>query len=169
MDTENMYDFMYRNIGESERRVLVYGTYTVAMFALCLCCVCAVYALCVHPSDLLRAVGAVEYTGKTDHIYSLDFHTVEYDSYRCSEAVAYSHITSLCNLCVMFLFAALTMKRYKFNWSNPTGSWNLNLEDKIERSIMMQIIAINNFESDFSKNQSGRGDTSQMVSAIVLY
>jgi hypothetical protein len=28
---------------------------------------------------------------------------------------------------------------------------------------MMQIVAINNYESEFSKNHSGRGDTSQQV------
>jgi hypothetical protein len=61
------------------------------------------------------------------------------------------------------LSAALTLKRYKFNWSNPTAHWSLNLEDKTQRSIMMQIIAINNYESEFSKNHSGRGDTSQQV------
>jgi hypothetical protein len=58
---------------------------------------------------------------------------------------------------------ALTLKRYKFNWSNPTAHWSLNLEDKTQRSIMMQIVAINNYESEFSKNHSGRGDTSQQV------
>ena len=66
--------------------------------------------------------------------------------------------------CKLFTSTALTLKRYKFNWSNPTAAWNLNLEEKTQRSIMMQIIAINNFESEFSKNASGRGDTSQQVS-----
>lgn len=53
------------------------------------------------------------------------------------------------------------MKRYKFNWLNPTSHWCLNLADKTERAIMMQLVAINNFESDYSKQSSGRGDTSQ--------
>jgi hypothetical protein len=61
----------------------------------------------------------------------------------------------------------LTLKRYKFNWSNPTAHWSLNLDDKTQRAIMMQIIAINNFESEFSKNHSGRGDTSQQVSVCL--
>jgi len=34
----------------------------------------------------------------------------------------------------------------------------------MQRIIMFQIIAINNAESDFSKNSSNRGDTSQNVS-----
>lgn len=63
----------------------------------------------------------------------------------------------------MLFILALTLKRYKFNWKNPTGHWRLNLEDKEQRSIMMQIIAINAVESEFSKSHSGRGDTSQMV------
>jgi hypothetical protein len=58
---------------------------------------------------------------------------------------------------------ALTLKRYKFNWSNPTAHWSLHLDDKTQRAIMMQIIAINNYESEFSKISSGRGDTSQQV------
>lgn len=57
--------------------------------------------------------------------------------------------------------AALTLKQYRFNWSNPTGTWKLNLSDKTQRSIMMKIIAINNSESEFSRSLSGRGDTSQ--------
>jgi len=35
----------------------------------------------------------------------------------------------------------LTLKRYKFNWANPTANWKLNLEDKLQRIIMFQIIA----------------------------
>jgi hypothetical protein len=60
------------------------------------------------------------------------------------------------------LIYALTIKRYKFNWTNPTGSWKLNLADKEQRSIMLQLIAINNYESEFSRTKSRRGDTSQM-------
>ena len=59
----------------------------------------------------------------------------------------------------------LTLKRYKFNWANPTANWKLNLEDKLQRIIMFQLVAINNVESDFSKNSSNRGDTSQNVSS----
>jgi len=59
------------------------------------------------------------------------------------------------------LVYALTLKRYKFNWTNPTAFWNLNLDDNTQRDVFMQIVAINNFESEFSKHSSGRGDTSQ--------
>lgn len=59
------------------------------------------------------------------------------------------------------LIYAITLKQYKFNWSNPTSHWNLNLGDKVQHAIMMQLIAINNSESEFSRTQSGRGDTSQ--------
>jgi hypothetical protein len=59
------------------------------------------------------------------------------------------------------LVYALTIKRYKFNWSNPTGSWRLNLADKEQRAIMLQLVAINSVESEFSRNHSHRGDTSQ--------
>lgn len=55
----------------------------------------------------------------------------------------------------------MTMKQFKFCWKNPTAHWRLNLGNKHERAIMMQLIAINNSEADFSKNHSGRGDTSQ--------
>jgi hypothetical protein len=58
------------------------------------------------------------------------------------------------------------MKRYKFNWRNPTGHWRLNLEDKTQRSIMMQIIAINNSESEYSRVVANREDTSQMVDTL---
>lgn len=59
------------------------------------------------------------------------------------------------------LVLRLTMKGYKFNWFNPTNHWRLNLGSKFERNIMMKLIAINNFESEFSRLYSGRGDTSQ--------
>jgi hypothetical protein len=61
------------------------------------------------------------------------------------------------------LVYSITLKQFKFNWSNPTSHWNLNLADKVQRAIMMRIIAINNSESEFSKTHSGRGDTSQLV------
>jgi hypothetical protein len=59
------------------------------------------------------------------------------------------------------LVYAMSLVRYKFNWSNPTSFWRLNLGDKVQRSIMLQLIAINNSESEFSKVHSGRQDTSQ--------
>ena len=59
------------------------------------------------------------------------------------------------------LVYAMSLVRYKFNWSNPTSFWRLNLADKVQRSVMLQIIAINNSESEHSKQYSGRQDTSQ--------
>lgn len=59
------------------------------------------------------------------------------------------------------LVFALSFKRYKFNWVNPTGYWNFNLSDKIQRSVMLQLIAINNSEAEYSRYRAGRGDTSQ--------
>lgn len=59
------------------------------------------------------------------------------------------------------LTSILTFEQFKFNWVNPTGHWRIDLGNKMQRSVMMQIIAINNSESDFSKNHSRRGDTSQ--------
>jgi len=59
------------------------------------------------------------------------------------------------------LINELTIEQYKFNWSNPTGHWRLNLENRIQRIIMMKLIAINQVESEFSRKNSGRGDTSQ--------
>eukprot|EP01038_Epipyxis_sp_PR26KG_P005255 gene5255-7303_t len=56
---------------------------------------------------------------------------------------------------------AIGIKRFKFNWVNPTSFWNLNLADSDQRSIMMQLIAINNKESEYSHMQAHRGDTSQ--------
>lgn len=59
------------------------------------------------------------------------------------------------------LVYTLTVKRYKFNWTNPTGHWILNLGDKQQNDIMRRIIAINNSESGYSRLYSTRGDTSQ--------
>ena len=59
------------------------------------------------------------------------------------------------------LTSILTFEQFKFNWVNPTSHWRIDLGNKMQRSVMMQIVAINNNESNFSKNQSRRGDTSQ--------
>lgn len=59
------------------------------------------------------------------------------------------------------LIYAISLQRYKFNWSNPTASWRINLADRTDRAIMMSLVAINSLESDFSRTSSGRGDTSQ--------
>jgi len=50
---------------------------------------------------------------------------------------------------------------FKFNWANPTGHWRFDLSDRMQRIIMLKLMAINEVESDFSRRKSGRGDTSQ--------
>lgn len=67
------------------------------------------------------------------------------------------------------LTSLLTLEQFKFNWLNPTGRWRLDLGHRQQRSVMIQIIAINNFESEFSKNHSRRADTSQKVSFLSCY
>jgi hypothetical protein len=59
------------------------------------------------------------------------------------------------------LISVLTFEQLRFNWDNCTGHWRIDLANKAQRSVMMQIIALNNMESDFSKNHSRRADTSQ--------
>jgi hypothetical protein len=61
------------------------------------------------------------------------------------------------------LINEVSIDEYKFNWTNPTGHWRLNLEQRTQLFVMMKLIAINKVESDFSRDfkQSGRGDTSQ--------
>jgi hypothetical protein len=66
-------------------------------------------------------------------------------------------------LCTSCFSLAISLKQYKFNWANPTSHWSLNLGDKVQRAIMMNLIAINNSEAEFSQKHSGRGDTSQLV------
>ena len=57
----------------------------------------------------------------------------------------------------------MTIDEYRFNWTNPTGHWRLNLGMHKQLFVMMKVVAINKVESDFSKDfqQSGRDDTSQ--------
>lgn len=43
---------------------------------------------------------------------------------------------------------------------NPTGHWRLDLNNKVQRSVMMQLIAMNGAESKASR-RAKRGDTSQ--------
>jgi hypothetical protein len=74
-----------------------------------------------------------------------------------------------CQLLLLYSFLfvilalAISMKQYKFNWANPTSHWSLNLGDKVQRAIMLNLIAINNSEAEFSQKHSGRQDTSQLV------
>lgn len=59
------------------------------------------------------------------------------------------------------LINEVTIDEFKFNWTNPTGHWRLNLENRSQLYVMLKLIAINKLESDYSRNESGRGDTSQ--------
>jgi len=56
----------------------------------------------------------------------------------------------------------MSLDLFKFNWVNPTGRWRFNLEDDDQRTTMTKFIAINKLESDYSRLESGREDTSQM-------
>lgn len=56
----------------------------------------------------------------------------------------------------------LSLKRYQFNWLNPTGHWSLSLADHKQRKIMQQLVAINTKEIDLNQKTAGRGDTSQL-------
>jgi len=56
----------------------------------------------------------------------------------------------------------MSLDLFKFNWANPTGRWRFNLEDDDQRTTMTKFIAINKMESNFSRLESGREDTSQM-------
>lgn len=55
----------------------------------------------------------------------------------------------------------MKFEQFKFNRMNPTSRWRLNLADSKQRTTMLQLVAINNDESEYSKNHSKRGDTSQ--------
>ena len=59
------------------------------------------------------------------------------------------------------LINEVTIDEFKFNWTNPTGHWRLNLENRSQLYVMLKLIAINKLESDYSRDESGRGDTSQ--------
>lgn len=59
------------------------------------------------------------------------------------------------------LINTLTIEEFRFNWSNPSGHWRLNLENRTQRMVMNKIIALNASEALFSRRKSRRGDTSQ--------
>ena len=59
------------------------------------------------------------------------------------------------------LINEVSIDEYKFNWTNPTGHWRLNLEQNKQLHVLMKIISINQTESEFSRTKSGRDDTSQ--------
>ena len=64
------------------------------------------------------------------------------------------------------LLSILTFEELRVNWINPTGHWRLDLGHKGQRGVMMQIIAMNNKESENSRFVSKRADTSQNVSVV---
>jgi Ran GTPase-activating protein (RanGAP) involved in mRNA processing and transport len=59
------------------------------------------------------------------------------------------------------LVNTLTIEEFRFNWTNPSGYWRLNLQKPKQRMVMKKIIAINSVEAAFSRRKSGRLDTSQ--------
>jgi len=59
------------------------------------------------------------------------------------------------------LINEVSIDEYKFNWTNPTGHWRLNLENRKQLFVMMKLISINGQEAEFSQKKSGREDTSQ--------
>ena len=77
----------------------------------------------------------------TENVYDFMYHNLD-----DNERVSLMHL--------------LSFEKFKFNWINPTGHWRLDLQNRIQRSVMMQLIAVNIVESKASK-KSKRGDTSQ--------
>lgn len=55
----------------------------------------------------------------------------------------------------------ITFEKLKFNYLNATGHWRLDMANRVQRNVMMQLLALNNIESQFSEKSSRRGDTSQ--------
>lgn len=77
----------------------------------------------------------------TENIYDFMYHNLD-----DAERVSLMHL--------------LSFEKFKFNWLNATGHWRLDLNNRLQRSVMMQIIALNIVESKASK-KAKRGDTSQ--------
>eukprot|EP00603_Paraphysomonas_imperforata_P008260 CAMPEP_0114432380 /NCGR_PEP_ID=MMETSP0103-20121206/11125_1 /TAXON_ID=37642 ORGANISM="Paraphysomonas imperforata, Strain PA2" /NCGR_SAMPLE_ID=MMETSP0103 /ASSEMBLY_ACC=CAM_ASM_000201 /LENGTH=1408 /DNA_ID=CAMNT_0001602053 /DNA_START=145 /DNA_END=4371 /DNA_ORIENTATION=- len=77
----------------------------------------------------------------TQNIYDFMYHNLD-----DSERISLMHL--------------LSFEKFKFNWINPTGHWRLDLSNRVQRSVMMQLIALNIVESKASK-KARRGDTSQ--------
>lgn len=63
----------------------------------------------------------------------------------------------------------LGSEKFKFNWINPTGHWRLDMANRDQRNVMLQIAALNEVESMFSESKSHRGDTSQKVRHKSIY
>jgi hypothetical protein len=77
----------------------------------------------------------------TENIYDFMYHNLD-----DGERVSLMHL--------------LSFEKFKFNWINPTGHWRLDLNNRVQRSVMMQLIALNIVESKASR-KAKRGDTSQ--------
>jgi Ran GTPase-activating protein (RanGAP) involved in mRNA processing and transport len=58
------------------------------------------------------------------------------------------------------LVVMVSVEKFKFSWANPTAHWRLDLGNKDQRQLMLNLIAIDSAESVASQD-SGRGDTSQ--------
>ena len=55
----------------------------------------------------------------------------------------------------------VSFDNFKFNWKNPTGHYRIELHNPSSRIILLKLLAINEEESNYSKNLSKRNDTSQ--------
>ena len=64
---------------------------------------------------------------------------------------------------------SLSFEVFKFNRSNPTSHWRIDLSNRAQRALFLQIVDINTEEAFFSRYHSGRGDTSQRVSSKWQY
>lgn len=59
------------------------------------------------------------------------------------------------------LLYAMSFECFKLTWKNPTAHWRIDLQKPELRSLLLQLVAINNKESEYSRLHSKRGDTSQ--------
>ena len=55
----------------------------------------------------------------------------------------------------------ISLDSFKFNWKNPTGHYRIDLANPSHRLTLLKLAAINQEESQYSKNSSKRNDTSQ--------
>ena len=59
------------------------------------------------------------------------------------------------------LLYAISFECFKLTWKNPTAHWRIDLQKPELRALLLQLVAINNKESENSRLYSKRGDTSQ--------
>lgn len=57
----------------------------------------------------------------------------------------------------------MTFEVFKFCRSNPTGRWRLDLSNRSHRALFLRIVDLNTEEAYYSRDHSGRDDTSQKV------